>query len=142
MLNKKNSSSGHVLEEMVLTALVQGGYTPTKQVNIGLRPSGGTHKVDLVAKNRRDEFFLISLKWQQTSGTAEQKVPFEVICLKDAILKSNNKYQRAYLVLGGNGWTMKRFYTSGELDEYLPHKEQVMILGFEDFVARANNGNL
>jgi len=27
------------------------------------------------------EAILISLKWQQSSGTAEQKVPFEVICL-------------------------------------------------------------
>src|SRR5258707_9000605 len=99
---------------MVLTALAEGGYTPTKQVKIGQRPFGGTHKVDLVAKNRLDEFLLISLKWQQTGGTAEQKVPFEIICLKEAVL-SNNKFKRAYLVLGGDGWKLKKFYLSGEL---------------------------
>jgi len=40
---------------------------------------------------------LVSLKWQQTSGTAEQKVPFEVMCLADAV--RTKKADRAFLVL-------------------------------------------
>jgi len=32
----------------------------------------------------------------------EQKVPFEVICLMDA-MEQNPNYQKAYLVLGGEG---------------------------------------
>jgi hypothetical protein len=42
----------------------------------------------------------VSLKWQQVGGTAEQKVPFEVMCLADAVRAGH-----AYLVLGGDGWT-------------------------------------
>ena len=40
---------------------------------------------------------LISVKWQQVSGTAEQKVPFEIIGLADAVL--TGEYAKAYLVL-------------------------------------------
>jgi len=66
----------------------------------GHRPGGGTHKVDVVAGQGTDEI-LISLKWQQTGGTAEQKVPFEVMSLADAV--RGNRGTRAYLVLGGDG---------------------------------------
>jgi hypothetical protein len=40
--------------------------------------------VDAVAE-KNNEKVLVSLKWQQTSGAAEQKVPFEVMCLADAV---------------------------------------------------------
>ena len=69
---------------MVLPALKRGGYSYRKQVLVGSRPGGGRHKVDLAAEKSGDEF-LISMKWQQSSGTAEQKVPFEIICLAEAI---------------------------------------------------------
>jgi hypothetical protein len=36
------------------------------------------HFVDVIAE-KDGKRFLVSLKWQQVSGTAEQKVPFEVI---------------------------------------------------------------
>ena len=39
------------------------------------------------------------MKWQETSGTAEQKVPFEVMCLADAVRETGAT--TAYLVLGG-----------------------------------------
>ena len=42
---------------------------------------------------------LVSMKWQETSGTAEQKVPFEVLCLADAVREYG--CASAYLVLGG-----------------------------------------
>ena len=61
---------------------------------------GGKHKVDLVVETK-DERILVSVKWQQVSGTGEQKVPFEVMCLADAVRKSQGRFRRAYLVLGG-----------------------------------------
>jgi hypothetical protein len=39
--------------------------------------------LDAVAE-KDERQILISVKWQQVSGTAEQKVPFEVICLVEA----------------------------------------------------------
>lgn len=140
-MTPRNTKTGGVLEAMVLPALDQGGYTYEKQVEIGKRPGGGRHMVDVLADKEGNKY-LISLKWQQVGGTAEQKVPFEVICLTDAILKSNGNHKKAYLVLGGSGWSLRNFYTSGELGKYLEYKEIVEILTLEDFIARANKGNL
>jgi PD-(D/E)XK nuclease superfamily protein len=49
------------------------------------------------------------MKWQQSSGTAEQKVPFEIICLAETIKETPN-YKRGYVVLGGTGWTLQEYY--------------------------------
>lgn len=140
----RDTTTGAVLETMILPSLIRGGYICSKQQHIGSRPSGGKHLVDVIAV-RDEQTFIVSLKWQQTSGTAEQKVPFEVICLIDAVKHGNSKYvdnyKHAYLVLGGSGWTLRNFYIS-ELDNYLPHKEWVTILSLEDFVGLANRGKL
>ena len=117
-MTPRNTRTGAVLEQMVLPALRQGGYRWATQVNIGRRLGLGKHIVDAVAKGDGSRF-LISMKWQQTAGTAEQKVPFEVICLHQAVL--NGSGQKAFLVLGGEGWTLRNFYTSGGLEQFLNH---------------------
>lgn len=97
--------------------------------------------VDVVAEAKDGRKFLVSLKWQQTSGTAEQKVPFEVICLVEAVRASNGIFHCAYLVLGGEGWKLRQFFIN-ELDNYLAHRDYVQILSFEGFIAKANKGQL
>ena len=136
----RDTRTGGVLESMILPALERGGYEYETQVNIGTRVGGRRHLVDVIA-SRENEKFLISLKWQQVGGTAEQKVPFEVISLMDATLKSN-EHKKAYLVLGGSGWTLRDFYTNGGLKEFLKYEEKVDILTLEDFIATANSGKL
>jgi hypothetical protein len=84
--------------------------------------------------------FLISVKWQQVSGTTEQKVPFEVICLEEAV--ATGDYQRAYVVLGGDGWKLRTFYAAGGLSRYLKMSGKVEILTLESFIARANMAKL
>lgn len=103
-MTPRNTSTGAVLEAMALPALDRGGYTWRVQVETGTRPGGRRHQVDAIAAKDGDDV-LVSLKWQQTSGTAEQKVPFEVMCLADAVRAG--KAKRAYLVLGGDGWTLR-----------------------------------
>lgn len=139
MTSGRNTRTGGVLEAMVLPALGQGKYSWKTQVEIGQRLGRGRHFVDVVAE-RDGRKLLVSMKWQQVSGTAEQKVPFEVICLLEAIEVGN--FAKAYLVLGGEGWTLRTFFTSGGLQKYLKHAEQVEILTLEAFVARANAGKL
>ena len=139
MSPSRNTRTGGVLEAMVLPALDQGKYSWKVQVNIGQRLGCGQHNVDVVAE-KAGRKLLVSMKWQQVSGTAEQKVPFEVICLLDAL--SSGEYAKAYLVLGGEGWTLRNFYTSGGLQKHLKHGDQVEILTLESFVARANAGKL
>lgn len=139
--HKKQNGTGRALELAVIPSLQQGGYALAEQVIIGRRITGLKHKVDIVAR-KPGAAFLISVKWQQEPGTAEQKVPFEVICLKDAVIHSLGEYRRAYLVLGGVAWTIRDFYISDEFEEYLPHRHEVTILTLEDFMARANKGVL
>ena len=135
----RNTRTGRVLEQMVLPALDQGGYAYETQVHLGQRLGLGRHYVDAVAK-KDGKSFLISLKWQQVSGTAEQKVPFEVICLVDALDAGN--YEKAYVVLGGEGWTLRDYYTGGGLKKYLINSDNVEVIRLEAFVGRVNQGNL
>ena len=134
------AKNGQVLEEMVEAALRHGGYSVQTQVDVGSRPGGRRHKVDLVAA-KGEHRVLVSVKWQQSRGTVEQKVPFEVICLKEA-LGHGPGYALAYLVLGGEGWQLRTFYTSGGLDRYLRDPDRVRIVTFERFIAAANQGGL
>jgi hypothetical protein len=130
------------MEAMVLPALERGGYEYFRQVDIGERLGGGKHVVDLVAYDPEGGGFLISLKWQQVSGTAEQKVPFEAMCLVQAVLSEPERYRRAYLVLGGPSWKLRDFYTEGGLLPFMRHEDLVRIVSLESFVARANRGQL
>lgn len=138
-MTPRNTNTGGVLEAMILPAMTRGGYTCTKQVRVGTRCGGGVHKVDAVAA-KNGENVLVSLKWQQTGGTAEQKVPFEVMCLADAVRAEHAS--RAYLVLGGDGWTLRDYYTSGALADHLIHASLVGVVTLEAFVRLANNGQI
>lgn len=139
-MSPRDTGTGRVLEEMVLPSLRRGGYTyPDGPQNIGMRFGGGAHYVDVIASKDGAQY-LVSLKWQQVSGTAEQKVPFEVICLADAVI--NGPFAKAYLVLGGEGWKLRTFYTGGGLRDQLVHADKVEILTLEGFAGKANQGRL
>ena len=109
-------------------------------VNIGKRPAGGKHIIDAIA-TKNNQNTLVSLKWQQVSRTAEQKIPYEIICLLKA-LRDNESHSKAYLVLGGEGWSLRSFYVDGGLDEYLVDSNQVKIVTFEKIIFLANKGKL
>jgi hypothetical protein len=124
---------------MILPALTRGGYDFLTQQRLGQRFGGGRHVVDVIA-SKGDQRYLVSLKWQQVAGTAEQKVPFEVICLAEAVL--TGQFAKAYLVLGGEGWKLRSFYIGGGLKSHLVHADKVDILSLESFVGLANQEKL
>ena len=138
-MTPRNTNTGGVLEAMILPALERGRYKYQTQVRAGTRCGGGTHKVDALAE-KDDAKVLVSLKWQQTGGTAEQKVPFEIMCLADAV--RGGHADRAYVVLGGDGWTLRDYYTSGALSDHLVHAKLVRVVTLEAFIRLANNGQL
>jgi hypothetical protein len=138
-MTPRNTNTGAVLEAMILPALNRGHYAYQTQVKAGTRCGGGTHKVDALAEKDGTKV-LVSLKWQQTGGTAEQKVPFEVMCLADAVRTGHAN--RAYVVLGGDGWTLRDYYTSGGLADHLLHAKLVHVVTLEAFIRLANNGQL
>ena len=135
----RNTRTGAVLEQMVLPALEMGGYIIERQVRLTDRLGGGKHYGDIVA-SKNGERIVISLKWQQSSGTAEQKVPYEFMCLAD-VLANDSTIHKAYIVIGGDGWTKHSFFLDG-LDSWVNTKEFVDVLRLDSFVAKANKGLL
>ncbi len=138
-MTPRNTRTGGVLEQMILPALDQGRYTYNVHVNVGHRLGVGKPFVDVIAE-KDSRKLLISVKWQQVSGTAEQKVPFEIIRLLEAIEIGN--YTKAYLLLGGEGWSLRSFYIGDGLKKYLNYADRVEVLSLESFVGRANAGAL
>lgn len=137
-MSPRGTTTGAVLEAMIVPALKHGGYSFHLQQPVGQRCGGRPHRVDAIAI--KDDTVLVSLKWQQTGGTAEQKVPFEVMCLAEAVRSQYGA--RAYLVLGGDAWTLRDYFTSGALADHLIHAHLVKVITLERFVRLANNGQL
>lgn len=124
---------------MILPALQRGDYQYRRQANIGTRFGIGKHKVDaLAAKDGKK--ILVSLKWQENSGTAEQKVPFELISMIEAM--ETGQFAAAYIVLGGVKWKFKDFFLNGGLNPYVPKWNLVTLISLEEFVVKANQGRL
>jgi hypothetical protein len=67
-MTARDTRTGGVLENMILPSLERGGYDYKMQVDVGERIGGGRHRADVVAI-REGEEIIVSLKWQQTSGT-------------------------------------------------------------------------
>jgi hypothetical protein len=62
------------------------------------------------------------------------------MCLADAIRAGHA--DRAYVVLGGDRWTLRDYYTSGALADHLIHAALVRVVTLEAFIRLANNGQL
>ena len=136
MSQRDSTKNKEVGLKEIKTLLEKNGYNCTQNANVGQRLGGSQHKIDILAE-KGALCYLISLKWQEVSGTAEQKVPFEVICLSKTINSSDGKYEKAYLILGGKKWTLRDFYVGGELKKYC-NCEKVEILTLDDFLTLTN----
>lgn len=134
----RKTTTGLVFEQSVALALQHGGFHTMFQQHVGTRLGGGKHIVDIVA-TKGSQKILVSLKWQQTSGTAEQKVPYEYLCLAQTLYEKP-MFSKAFLVLGGNGWTKRDFFIE-ELSDWIKHRgPKVMVMEGNDFIALANSG--
>ena len=133
--------TGSTLEVTVEAVLLNNSYAVQKQQLVGTKPGGGRHKVDLVGMRPNGSKFLVSLKWQQTAGSAEEKVPFEVIKLLHT-LRENTAYDKAYIVVGGDGFNtgLIGFYLSEEFRSYIRESQKIEILTLNDVITRANRG--
>ena len=138
-----STRTGRVLEEMVLPALQLAGYQYEKQSCIGRVMGDRPYRADLLVHDRGSgRRIVVSLKWQQVAGTADQKIPFEAIALLQQL--ESRACDEAYLILGGTGWTpqLREFYRSGGLCRFMPEAKRVKIVGLEEFIKRVNNRQL
>ena len=146
----RDTTTGRAFELRVKEALESGGYTTRFQVEVGRRPNGGKHFADVVAsKNGRT--ILVSLKWQQVGGTAEQKIPYELICLAEILAAGKNgdteavgspAFDAACLVMGGDGWTLRDWYLSDALEKHLPAARNIPRHTLESFLVAARAGKI
>ena len=65
----RDTTTGAVLEQMVIPSLIHGGYRYETQVHIGCRLGSGRYMVDVSAEDSAGNKIIISLKRQQVSGT-------------------------------------------------------------------------
>jgi hypothetical protein len=125
----RDTTTGSQFEEIVATVIKRScekyNMKANSQVSVGQKPGGGKHRIDweLVDQNNENVRGLVSCKSQSTSGTAEEKIAYEVIKLLHS-MKIDSRYQHAWIVLGGTGWShsMKKFVES-ELKYWVPAME-------------------
>ncbi len=141
----RNTASGKFYEDTVERAIRQSclanNLSAKSQQTIGTSPSGRKHRVDweLISNGDPNIRGLVSCKVQITGGTAEEKVPFEVIKLIHA-MDTDTRYKKAWIVLGGKGFTpgLKEFYQL-RLHEVIPKmKDRVFIIADTDTLISTN----
>ena len=101
-----------IIESVIKRSCEKYNMSAVAQVNIGDKPGGGKHRIDWELIDNTDTNIrgLVSCKTQNTSGTAEEKVAYEVIKLLHS-MKIDSRYVHSWIVLGGTGWShsMKNF---------------------------------
>ena len=100
------SSYEAIIEMCIKRSCEKNNLKAANQVTIGVKPGGGKHRVDweisdISNPNKRG---LISCKYQGTSGTAEEKIAYEVIKLLHA-MKIDSRYEKSWIIIGGEGWS-------------------------------------
>lgn len=105
------TNTGKIYEKEVKTLLLEHSkHKVQSHVNIGKKRNGGKHYVDLLLNSD----VLLSLKYQEVQGTAEEKIPFEIMKLQHAI--DDYGYSGAMLVLAGpeSAWKWRDYFLSDE----------------------------
>jgi len=127
-----------IVKQCVARSCAKNNLDCTPQVHVGEKPGGGKHKVDweLVDKTNPNRRALLSCKTQNKSGTAEEKIAYEVIKLVHA-MDSDSRYKHAWVVMGGAGWSpgMRRFVKE-KLSDYVPSmRGRVSIVSTDELIS-------
>jgi len=111
-----------IIEMCIKRSCEKNLLTAISQSTVGEKPGGGKHRVDWeLYKNTDPEIRgLISCKYQGTSGTAEEKIAYEVIKLLHT-MKVDPRFKKAWIIMGGEGWsTGMREFVNSHLIEWIP----------------------
>ena len=126
----RDTTTGTLNENEIEQFLIENINEPVSaQVNVGKKRNGGDHITDLliggetyippkkkrpVSKHKGGT--LVSLKYQEIQGSAEEKVPFEIMKLQHCV--NDYGYDHAILVLcGDTGWKWKDYFLSEEFKQ-------------------------
>ena len=91
---------------------------------------------EIVDKQDPNSRGLISCKYQGTSGTAEEKMAYEVIKLLYT-MKMDSRYKKSWIIMGGEGWsTGMREFIKNHMREWIPQMEgKVEILTTDQLIS-------
>jgi hypothetical protein len=127
---KRDTTTGSnyeaVIEMCIKRSCEQNDLSAISQATVGEKPGGGKHRVDWEIYKKNDPGFrgLISCKFQGTSGTAEEKIAYEVIKLLHA-MKIDSRYKKSWIIMGGDGWSPgMRAFVSNHLSDWIPSMAQ------------------
>lgn len=113
-------SSQSELMERCLSTLRGNGWRIQRNLAIAPSPKGGLLRADILALHETTgKKVAVYPRWQATHGTAEEKIPFQMIKVEIAKAARPDCTDAAYFVLEGAGWTWHEFYLSNELAIYL-----------------------
>jgi hypothetical protein len=122
----RDTTTGANFETIVSACIARScqknGLEAYPQRFVGQKPGGGRHRVDyeLVSKDNENVRGLVSCKNQNTSGSADEKIAYEVIKLLYT-MEHDQRYRHAWLVLGGVGWSDNvRNFLRSEIHKWIP----------------------
>jgi hypothetical protein len=119
-----------IIEMCIKRSCEKNNFVAISQVNIGIKPGGGRHRVDweIIDKEDPNSRGLISCKYQGTSGTAEEKMAYEVIKLLYT-MKMDSRYKKSWIIMGGEGWsTGAREFIKNHLVDWIPEMQDRIII--------------
>ena len=111
-----------VIELCIKRSCEKNDLSAIPQAIIGEKPGGGRHRVDWEIFKNSDSNFrgLISCKFQGTSGTAEEKIAYEVIKLLHS-MKTDSRFKKSWIIMGGEGWSSgMREFVNNHLSDWIP----------------------
>lgn len=114
------------------------------QVPVGRQLYGGDYVADFVIRDSRQGDVVVSAKWQEVPGTAEQKILYDIASLLRIVRDSEGRFRKGYVVLGGPGFSSnaRQFLLGQGHREVLADGDTVEVVSLEEFLARANRGAL
>jgi len=143
-MSPRDTGTGPILEKMILPALERAGYQPQRRYRVPdpFRPER-EHLLDIAAFQRNGNPPIgIAAKWQQSSGTAEEKVPMEVLRLIKLV--EGKHLERGYVLLGGTGWRFRDYFLSKSfMKEFCsPAASMVRVVDLETLITLINQGRI
>lgn len=127
-----------IIEMCIKRSCEKNHLEAISQATIGTKPGGGKHRVDweIIDKQDPNTRGLISCKYQGTSGTAEEKIVYEVIKLLYT-MKTDNRYKKSWIIMGGEGWSIgMREFINHHLSEWIPQMiNKVFVLTTDQLIS-------
>lgn len=141
MMASRDTTTGSNYEQIIEMCLTRSceknSLEKIPQSTVGKKPGGGNHRVDWEIFRKEDSSIrgLISCKFQKSSGTAEEKIAYEVIKLLHS-MSEDPRFKKSWIVMGGDGWsTGMKMFVRQDLPKWIPEMQgKVFILNTDEFI--------